>query len=137
MRGITSTMVTAFHEGKAKKKQNTAVEVENGWVVMRLHGSKIAKRRVNGTALLLSAAGYATNTTKERLNGVGQRFGVNIWQKDFEWYWSSSWLDAFPLEGAVRKSNKFNTSSGEWTLVYAGSPTEELYEEARHVNYYK
>lgn len=139
MRGITSKMVAAFYEGKAKTMGNTAVEVENGWVVMRLHGSKIAKRRVNGTALLLSAAGYATNTTKERLNGVGQRYGVNIWQRDFEWYWSSpDHLSAskHPL-GTCPAATSFDTSRKEWTLVYAGSPTEELYEEAHRGNYYQ
>lgn len=129
MRGVTTTMVNAFYAGRPKKMKNTEVSVEERgmrkWVVMYLHGNAIAKRRIHGTALLLSAAGWSTNTTKERLNGIASRYGVNIWQSKFEWFWSR--VD--PFTGLVEVQESFDTSRGAWTLVYAGSPTEELYEE--------
>ena len=129
MRGVTTTMVDAFYAGKPKKMRNTEVAVQvkdsKTWIVMYLHGNAIAKRRLNGTALLLSAAGWSTNTTKERLNGIGGCYGVNIWQTDFEWYWSR----VNRSTGIVEVKEGFDTSLGAWTVVYAGSPTEELYEE--------
>ena len=133
MRGITTTMVDAFYRAKPKRMSNTrvTVDVEKGrtWVKMHLHGNCIAKRKVrsdDGTALLLvSASGWSTNTTKERLNGVTGRFGVHIWQKDFDWYMSCSRV-------GYEERHSFNTGSGCWTLVHADSPTEELYAEVTH-----
>lgn len=57
---------------------------------MYLHGNQIA---VNDGALYITAAGWFTNTTKERLNGLP---GVHINQKAGEWYlngenWDGSW----------------------------------------------
>ena len=46
-----------------------------------LHGNCIAKR-VNGK-IFISNAGWNSNTTKERLNGLG----AGIYQKNYEWYW--------------------------------------------------
>lgn len=131
MRGITTTMVDAFYRAKPKKMDNTrvTVEVEKGrtWVKMYLHGNCIAKRKVrsdDGTDLLLvSASGWSTNTTKERLNGVIGRFGLQIWQKNFDWYM---------IEHGGDEVMSFNTDSRSWTVVYATSPTEQLYAEVTH-----
>ena len=56
-----------------------------------LHGHLIAKADHNG--LQITNAGYFTNTTKERLNGLPH---VHIHQKNFEWYlngelWNGEW----------------------------------------------
>jgi hypothetical protein len=48
---------------------------------MRLHGNIIAQKSNSG--LTISTCGWATNTTKERLNGL---YGVNIVQRNYEWY---------------------------------------------------
>lgn len=138
MRGITATMVQAFYDGKPKKMKNTevAIEEEDGrtWVKMYLHGSAIAKRRIGGTALLLSAAGWSTVTTKERLNGIAGRYGIGIWQVNFEWYWGHF---ASNSDGWDRRTiDSFDTNRGSWTVVYAESPGEELYEEVVNGGYY-
>ena len=57
------------------------VENEEGEIRLRLHGHTIAKSNAQG--LFVSNAGWTTNTTKERLNGI---HGVSIHQSDFIWY---------------------------------------------------
>ena len=66
---------------------------------MFLHGNCIATRAHFGAELkdnqfMISAAGWKTNTTKERLNGLP---GVSIRQKKGEWYlngklWDGNWI---------------------------------------------
>jgi hypothetical protein len=60
---------------------------------MRLHGNLIAKIDADGT-LAITNAGWFTNTTKERLNGIP---GVSICQKKGDWYlngrkWDGGWI---------------------------------------------
>ena len=57
-----------------------------------LHGNTIAELSHEG--LQITSAGWETNTTKERLNGLPN---VNITQKDFIWYlngheWHGGWI---------------------------------------------
>ena len=125
MRGITETVTNAFLQGKAMKKGNSAVSVDSEWIYLELHGSRIA-RRVNTAGpvefLWLSAGGWSTNTTKERLNGIGSHFGVGVWQQKFEWFWSSR----------SELKQEFNTGVGKWNLVYCPTSAQRLILELDH-----
>ena len=93
MRKITIDSVAAFMSGERFSKQNMLVEVDEiGDVLLKLHGNTIAKRSLDGV-LSITNAGWATNTTKERLNGID---GVSIYQQNWDWYlngekWDGSW----------------------------------------------
>jgi len=92
MRKITKEACRAFENLKQYKKSNTEVIKYDVRIEMRLHGNLIAYSDMTGT--YISNAGYFTNTTKERLNGLT---GVHIHQKDFQWYlngeeWNGGWV---------------------------------------------
>lgn len=82
MRKITKLAVNAFIAGRSFKSGNTEVTVENGQSCLKLHGNVIA-RYSDADGLFITDAGWQTNTTKERLNGI---LGVNIQQKNWVWY---------------------------------------------------
>lgn len=85
MRKITQESVRAFEQNKNFKKQNTQVvyleDTRHIKTIMYLHNNLIAVK-VNGE-LYITNAGWESNTTKERLNGLP---GVSIYQKNFVWY---------------------------------------------------
>jgi hypothetical protein len=92
MRKITSEAVSAFLERKTFKKSNMEVDQGYGQFRLKLHGNVIATIDELGV-LTVSNAGWATNTTKERLNGIP---GVSVNQKNWTWYlngqeWDGSW----------------------------------------------
>ncbi len=123
MRGITEQTVNAFLQGKDMRKGNSAVSVDSQWIYLELHGSKIARREnTEGPVQFLwfNNQGYTTNTTKERLNGLGSNFGVSLWQEKFEWYWDS------------RTTGKAPFPSGEWVLVFCPTPAQRLVLEVDH-----
>lgn len=89
MRIVTSRVCSAFLNGYKLKVSNTETDGQSLW----LHGNKIAKK-VNGE-IWITSAGWETNTTKERLNGLPN---VSISQKKFKWYlngkeWDGSWIN--------------------------------------------
>lgn len=91
MRKITSEAVNAFYNNETYKKSNTEVEVLQNETKFYLHGNLIAKKEKGN--VYISNAGWRTNTTKERLNGLP---GVNIYQKNWQWYlngkeWNGEW----------------------------------------------
>ena len=95
-RQITTLAATAFQNGTAFKRDNTKVTIEvDGAVCLHLHGHLIAKRYSDGKKETeITNAGWATNTTKERLNGLD---GVSIYQKKGIWYlndkeWNGDWI---------------------------------------------
>lgn len=92
MRKITKQAVSALLSGNNYKGSNTTVK--NGW--LSLHGNEIAQLDLITGELRISNAGWFSNTTKERLNGLPN---VSICQKKGVWY----------LNG-----NQWN---GEWTLI--------------------
>ncbi len=123
MRGITETVINAFLAGKAMIKGNSAVSVDSQWIYLELHGSKIARREnTEGPVqfLWMNNCGYRTPTTKERLNGLGSHFGVNIWQEKFQWYWDS------------RTEAKQPFAAKEWVLVYCPTAAQRLVLEVDH-----
>ena len=97
MRKVTQQIVKAFLNGESKKIGNSevyGVTLENGTrvITLQLHGNDIASR-VNGE-LKITNAGWFSNTTKERLNGLPD---VSISQKKGVWYlngieWNGNWI---------------------------------------------
>tara|TARA_R100000734_G_scaffold18990_1_gene17383 strand:+ start:3600 stop:3971 length:372 start_codon:yes stop_codon:yes gene_type:complete len=107
MRKITQDAIRAFRARKPFKRGNTEVKIIEHNRISRtespysnaylyLHGHLIAKVEGNrATATKIRNAGYFTNTTKERLNGLPN---VHIHQKNFEWYlngelWNGEWIN--------------------------------------------
>jgi hypothetical protein len=69
-----------------------SVEESYGVYKLKLHGNTIATIDELGV-LSVSNAGWASNTTKERLNGLPN---VRIHQKNWNWYlngnqWNGEW----------------------------------------------
>ena len=92
MRKITSEAVSAFLERKPFRKSNMSVEANGNEFRLKLHGNTIASIDELGV-LSVSNAGWASNTTKERLNGIP---GVRVHQKNWNWFlngveWDGSW----------------------------------------------
>lgn len=89
MRKITKEIVAAFMNREARKIGNSRTD----GTTLYLHDNAIAKWDEEGR-LWITNAGWKTNTTKERLNGLP---GVKIYQKDFTWYlnewgWNGQWV---------------------------------------------
>jgi hypothetical protein len=84
MRKITLESIEAFENAKTFNKGNMKVEVLLNVTVLKLHDNEIAYRYNDPEKTLsITSAGWKTNTTKERLNGLK---GVNIQQKNGVWY---------------------------------------------------
>lgn len=64
------------------KQSNTEVAIYPTDTRMYLHGHLIAVIDLMGN-IYVTNAGYFTNTTKERLNGIPT---VSVKQKNFEWF---------------------------------------------------
>jgi len=91
-RKITQESVSAFLNGRKFNKANMSVVVESDGTKLRLHGNTIAIIDALGV-MSISNAGWMSNTTKERLNGLPN---VRINQKNWNWYlngdeWNGSW----------------------------------------------
>lgn len=94
-RKITTEAIAAFMSGQKFNKDNTMVSVGNvtGVCGLHLHGNLIARRHPD-EFIEISNAGWFSNTTKERLNGIP---GVSIVQRKGVWYlngkeWDGSWV---------------------------------------------
>ena len=98
MRKITQESINAFLNRDNFKKAN--MHVWSGYecspqlvTKLFLHNNLIAEMNHYGT-IKISNAGWFSNTTKERLNGLPN---VNINQKNFIWYlngkeWNGDWI---------------------------------------------
>jgi hypothetical protein len=93
MKLVTENSINAFYnDAKGTFGGNTRVEVqENGVTKLFLFENLIAVKD-NGV-VKITDAGWQSNTTKERLNGL---HGVHIKQKNFEWFlngeeWNGNW----------------------------------------------
>jgi hypothetical protein len=92
MRKITSEAVSAFLERKPFRKSNMSVEANGNEFRLKLHGNTLASIDELGV-LSVSNAGWRSNTTKERLNGIP---GVRVHQRNWNWFlngveWDGSW----------------------------------------------
>lgn len=85
MRQITKEAVKAFYNLENFNKSNTKVKYKT----MYLHWNLIAK--LEGWVLSISNAWWASNTTKERLNGLLPDW-MKIFQKKWNWY-LTDWID--------------------------------------------
>lgn len=94
MRKITNEAVNAFLNDTYFNKQNMRVECNKAITgekdllkvtTMQLHGNTIAFRYIyyNEVKTFITSAGWFSNTTKERLNGLP---GVRIHQKNYNWF---------------------------------------------------
>ncbi len=99
MRIITEQSTTAFLNRRKFKKANTEVIESGGKFYLRLHGNTIAILDPDNT-LMITNAGWQSNTTKERLNGLD---GVSIQQKNFAWFLNGNEWDGNLIEVKLKK----------------------------------
>ena len=81
MRKVTEQIIRAFESGKNLRVSNSEVKANATGVYMYLFGNLIARRV--GNRVQITMAGYNTNTTRERLNGLK---GVSLCQRNFTPY---------------------------------------------------
>lgn len=93
MRKITSEAVQSFMDRKKFKKSNMSVTIEEGITYLKLHNNKIAALLGDGR-MWVSNAGWRSNTTKERLNGLP---GVRVNQKNWDWFLNGQLWDGNPI----------------------------------------
>ena len=86
MRKITKLATDAFTNGYDFNQANTQVVVAlDNTIKMYLHNNLIAEKKDD--KLFLTDAGWKTNTTKDRLNGIMLAHGITkIVQKAGVWY---------------------------------------------------
>ena len=87
-RAITESICNAFENRQKMTMSNSHTDGN----VLYLHGNAIARFTEDGD-LEISNAGWTSNTTKERLNGLR---GVSIHQRNFQWFlndvpWNGDW----------------------------------------------
>lgn len=84
MRQITQQSVNAFFEGVNFKKANMRVENRGDEIFLYLHDNMIA--HLQGVELFITTCGWESNTIKERLNGLLDKYGLGkIQQKAGKW----------------------------------------------------
>ena len=88
MKKITKSVIGAFLNGQKLSISNTSTDGKK----LFLHGNLIAEKRIDG--LYITNAGWQSNTTKERLNGLPS---VSIYQKNGFWFlngdrWDGGWI---------------------------------------------
>jgi hypothetical protein len=103
MRKITIDSINAFMGDRTFKRQNMEVQVvsynttgvRSQSTMLLLHGNVIAVRNNDSNrSMYITDCGWRTRTTKERLNGLE---GVNIVQRDFQWYLNGVVWDGSPV----------------------------------------
>jgi hypothetical protein len=92
MRKITREAVDKFLSKEPFKKSNMQVEQVGSTFRLKLHNNTIAVLD-EFNMLSISNAGWSSNTTKERLNGLPH---VRIHQRNWNWYlngqeWTGEW----------------------------------------------
>ena len=93
MRKVTRNCAQAFIDGRNYSEGNTSVFVDaNDVRVMQLHGNTIAEMTPGDPGinprLRVTLAGWPTNTTRERINGLLQIAGCfrRVWQENHAQY---------------------------------------------------
>lgn len=99
MRNITKNAVNAFMSARPNngnwRESNTKVSSANNDVYMYLHDNVIAIRNFHTGIISISNAGWFSNTTKERLNGLPN---VSIQHKKGKWYLNGKEWDGKLIE---------------------------------------
>lgn len=93
-RKITDQAIEAFLKGEVFRSGNTQINKRIGGMEMLLFGNIIATN-ISGDGLVITNAGWKTNTTKERLNSLP---GVSINQKAGKWYLNGKEWDGKPIK---------------------------------------
>lgn len=87
MHKITEQITAAFLECKTLTIGNSRTDGNS----LYLHGNRIAQH--DGDSIIITNAGWFSNTTKDRLNGLP---GVSIYQKKGDWYLNGEIWDGKP-----------------------------------------
>ena len=138
MRQITRKIVHAFHGRYALKIDNSRTDGQSLW----LFDNRIADWRSDG--LWITNAGWDSNTTKERLNGLS---GVRIKQVRGTWFlngraWDGRWvnvddfargIDAGGQPVQVADEIEFDITS-EWMNEGYSRPVYSIYQTLVEVN---
>lgn len=95
MRQITKTAVQFFINNENFSQSNTVVKTDDKETKMYLHGNIIAIKDKATNTIKITNAGWKSNTTKERLNGLPN---VSIVQRNFEWYLNGKKWDGKMVE---------------------------------------
>jgi hypothetical protein len=123
MRQITRDVCNAFQYRQSFKSGNTRTDGRSMW----LHGNKIAEWRDDG--LWISNAGWSSNTTKERLNGLS---GVSVQQRNFTWFlngveWSGEWINVHTMSAQIERAVEVIQEAVEQFDVTSEWLTKERY----------
>lgn len=87
MRVIERKMIEAIRTRKPMRIDNTTVEHDGMTTTVRLHGHAIAMLDWTTYTFTISNCGWATVTTKSRLNALLRTFtGKSIYQHKHVWY---------------------------------------------------
>lgn len=97
MRKITRLAIDAFMSATPFKQSNTEVVVVETCSDLLLHGYLIARKFHITNNLYITDAGFQTNITMERLNGIPD---VRISQKNSQWF-----LNGVSWDGRMVKIN--------------------------------
>lgn len=90
-RKITEKAIYNFLHGHAFTLQNTSVIIDGDKVKLLLWGNCIAYYDKNEKGVYFSLCGCNTNTTRERLNGLG----LNVRTRAGVVYWGKHEIDAY------------------------------------------
>lgn len=114
MRNITECAAYAFAHAERFKRDNTIVIHGSVTVEMHLHGHVIATRRKDVPDIfVISMCGWATPTTRERLNGI-MPDGLGIFQHKGKQYWhceNGKWTSLSGLELDPHAAYIINTAT--------------------------
>jgi hypothetical protein len=124
MRQITQRIVSAFEGRRALKIDNSETDGTSLW----LFGNKIAEWRNDG--LWITNAGWKSNTTKERLNGLT---GVRVQSLRRQWYlndmaWDGEWINVHTMTSREEAEafDLFDTTS-EWMDAGYSKPVYSVF----------
>jgi hypothetical protein len=95
MKQVTRNSVDCLLSGGTKRFSNTLVETVGNISKMYLFGNLIAIFDHSTSKLEIRNAGWPSNTTKERLNGLPN---VRIHQHKWEWYLNGNLWDGCLIE---------------------------------------
>lgn len=117
MAEISRSAAKAFMRGTPFRCRNTVVQVEQGMVIMRLHGHAIARRV--GQRIEMRTAGFPSQTTVSRLNHVmREMLGTCVYRK------KQSVLAAIHVSS--KEPMELVHLGPEFVVVHPGSPLEQL-----------
>lgn len=120
MRKVTQQIIWAFEYHREQKIGNSYTDGKT----LYLHGNAIAEHRTDG--LWITNAGWTSNVTKERLNGLRD---VSINQKNYAWFlngkeWDGKWIrvsDGFQGQGVEESLDKLKALKNVASVMALGN----------------